>query len=61
MSALDKDSTMLQETVRFVICAALACLVLFGTAVLLTGCQSTKDDAKFVECWLRDGTSRPCN
>lgn len=52
---------MLQETVRFVICAVLAICVLVGTAVLLTGCQSTKDDAKFVECWLRDGTSRPCN
>ena len=52
---------MLQEAVRFVICAMLACLVLFGTAMLLAGCQSTHEDAKFVECWLRDGTSRPCN
>lgn len=52
---------MIQETVRFLITAVLAVLVLFATAMLLTGCQSTQDDAKFVECWLRDGTSRPCN
>jgi hypothetical protein len=52
---------MWQEAVRFVICAILAVCVLVGTATLLTGCQSTADDAKFVECWLRDGTSRPCN
>lgn len=52
---------MLQESVRFVICATLAVCVLFGTAMLLTGCQSTRDDAKFVECWLRDGSRNPCN
>jgi hypothetical protein len=61
MSASTKGREMLQEAVRVVICAMLACLVLFGTAMLLAGCQSTHDDAKFVECWLRDGTSRPCN
>lgn len=52
---------LLQETVRFVVTAVLAILVLFGTAMLLTGCQSTQDDAKFAECWLRDRTSNPCN
>lgn len=61
MSGLRGRNSMWQETVRFVICSILACLVLVGTAVLLTGCQSTKDDAKFVECWFRDNTSRPCN
>ncbi len=48
---------MLQETVRFVICAALACLVLFGTAALLTGCS----ELKYAECIARDSTRNPCN
>lgn len=48
---------MMSETLRFVICAALAVLVLFGTAALLTGCES----AKYVECVARDRTSNPCN
>lgn len=52
---------MICETIRFVICAVLTVALLFGTAFLLTGCQSAADDAKFVECWMRDGTSRPCN
>jgi len=48
---------MLGETIRFVICATLAILVLFGTAALLTGCES----AKYAECLARDRTSNPCN
>jgi hypothetical protein len=48
---------MLNETIRFVICATLAVLVLFGTAALLTGCA----DLKYAECVTRDRTSNPCN
>lgn len=57
MSASAKGREMLQETVRFVICAALACLVLFGTAALLTGCS----ELKYAECIARDSTRNPCN
>lgn len=52
---------MISETIRFVVCAALAVLVLFGTAFLLTGCQSTNDDLKYLECIARDRTAHPCN
>jgi len=48
---------MMQETLRFVVTAVLAILVLFGTAVLLTGCES----AKYYECIARDRTANPCN
>lgn len=48
---------MMQETVRVVVTAALAILVLFGTAALLTGCES----AKYYECIARDRTANPCN
>jgi hypothetical protein len=58
---MTQGEEMLQETVRFVITAILACLVLFATAMLLTGCQSTQDDGKFLECVIRDSTSNPCN
>lgn len=52
---------MIEETIRFTVCAVLAICVLFGTAFLLTGCQSTQDDAKFLECLARDRTANPCN
>ena len=48
---------MMQETVRFLITATLACLVLFGTAMLLTGCS----ELKYAECIARDSTRNPCN
>lgn len=48
---------MMRETIRFVLTAALAILVLFGTAALLTGCES----AKYYECLARDRTANPCN
>lgn len=52
---------MISETIRFVVCASLAVLVLFGTAFLLTGCESTGRDLKYLECVARDRTSNPCN
>lgn len=48
---------MICETIRFVICATLATALLFGTAFLLTGCESVK----YYECVARDRTSNPCN
>jgi len=48
---------MIEETLRFMICSVLAILVLFGTAALLTGCES----AKYYECLARDRTANPCN
>lgn len=47
----------MRETLRFFSVAILACLALFGLAVLLSGCES----AKYVECIARDNTSNPCN
>ena len=48
---------MKAETIRFLFTAALWMLALFGAALLLTGCSSTK----YYECLARDATSRPCN
>lgn len=48
---------MMGETIRSLITAMLAILVLFGTAALLTGCA----DLKYAECIARDRTSNPCN
>lgn len=48
---------MIEEFVRFVICSVFAGLLLFATALLLSGCES----AKYYECVVRDNTSNPCN
>lgn len=47
----------MQEMLRFFLTVAFYVFVLFGAAVLLSGCQSTK----YYECVLRDATNNPCN
>jgi hypothetical protein len=47
---------MMRELVAFLTSAALFTLVLFGAAVLLTGCS----ELKYAECIARDRTNNPC-
>lgn len=48
---------MMQETLRFLMIAALYIFALVGVATMLTGCES----AKYYECLARDNTRNPCN
>ena len=47
---------MMQETLRFLIMAAVFSLALFGASVL-AGCS----ELKYAECIARDRTQNPCN
>ena len=52
--------SMNRETLRFFALAVFWGFALFGAAVLLTGCSSPSDTAKFLECYARDNSTHPC-